>query len=71
MAVQGVRPAGSGPDTKNGGFDVAVLGGTGFIGARVVRRFLAAGLRVGVTARNPANLAPLFDDESVTLIRGD
>ena len=65
--MHGVRPAGIGPDTKEGGFDVAVLGGTGFIGARVVKRFLAAGLRVGVTARTPGNLPPVFDDESVTL----
>lgn len=71
MAVHGVRPAGTGPDTTESDFDVAVLGGTGFIGARVVNRFLAAGLRVGVTARNTANLPPVFDDESVTLIRGD
>ena len=62
MAVHGVRPAGTGPETKEGGFDVAVLGGTGFIGARVVKRFLAAGLRVGVTARNPGNLPPVFDE---------
>lgn len=31
-----VRLAGTGPDKMEGDFDVTVLGGTGFIGARVV-----------------------------------
>ena len=51
--------------------DVAILGGTGFIGAHVVRRFLAAGQRVAVMARNNRNLGPVFHDSAVTLHRGD
>ncbi len=51
--------------------DVAILGGTGFIGAHVVRRFLDAGQRVAVMARNTRNLAPVFADPRVTLHRGD
>ncbi len=53
------------------GWDVAVLGGTGFIGAQVVRRFLDEGLRVGVMARSTRNLPALFADPRVTVIRGD
>ena len=50
---------------------VAILGGTGFIGAHVVRAFLAAGQRVAVMARNTRNLAPVFADPRVSLHRGD
>ncbi len=51
--------------------DVAILGGTGFIGSHVVRRFLDAGQRVAVMARNTRNLGPVFSDPRVTLHRGD
>lgn len=51
--------------------DVAVLGGTGFIGAETVRRLLAAGRRVRVMARSVRNLPATFDDPRVTLVRGD
>ena len=51
--------------------DVAILGGTGFIGAHVVEHFLAAGKRVAVMARGIRNLPPLFEDARVALHRGD
>lgn len=51
--------------------DVAVLGGTGFIGAETVRRLVAAGKRVAVMARSVRNLPPVFADPRVTLHRGD
>ena len=47
--------------------DVAVLGGTGFIGTHVVQRFVDAGLRVSVMARNTRNLPAIFQHEQVTL----
>ena len=50
--------------------DVAVLGGTGFIGRHVVRRCLDAGLGVAVMARGTNNLPALFDDPRVALHRG-
>ena len=53
------------------GVDVAVLGGTGFIGTHVVGRLLAAGLRVSVMARGVANLPAVFADPRVVLHHGD
>ena len=50
--------------------DVAVLGGTGFIGTHAVRRLVAAGKRVSVMARSIANLPAIFADPLVTLHRG-
>ena len=50
--------------------DVAVLGGTGFIGRYVVRRLLDAGQRVAVMARSTDNLPATFDDPRVVLHRG-
>lgn len=59
------------PVHTEGDYDIAVLGGTGFIGAHVVKRLLAEGHRVGVMARNIRNLAPVFLDERVVMVRGD
>jgi nucleoside-diphosphate-sugar epimerase/predicted dehydrogenase len=63
------RPPTAGPASDPP--DVAILGGTGFIGSHVVRAFLDAGQRVAVMARNTTNLAPVFHDPRVTLHRGD
>lgn len=52
-------------------FDIAVLGGTGFIGTHVVQRLVEGGKRVGVMARNVRNLPVVFSHPNVALIRGD
>lgn len=52
-------------------WDVAILGGTGFIGTHTVRRFVEAGERVAVMARNLVNLPEIFAHPNVALIRGD
>ncbi len=54
-----------------GDYDIVILGGTGFIGRRVVRRLLAANQRVGVMARNVSNLPEEFYDDRVVTLRGD
>jgi len=51
--------------------EVAVLGGTGFIGTEVVRKLRAAGLTVSVLARNTVNLPALFSEQGVAVRRGD
>ena len=53
--------------------DVAVLGGTGFIGRAVVSRLLERqpGLRIGVMSRNIAKLPEMFHELPVQLIAGD
>ncbi|MGH7042717.1 MAG: Gfo/Idh/MocA family oxidoreductase, partial [Acetobacteraceae bacterium] len=51
--------------------DIAVLGGTGFIGAHFVRRCLERGLSAAVMARSTSGLPDLFDDPRVTVHRGD
>ncbi len=51
-------------------YDVAVFGGTGFIGAHLVRRLIDDGKRVAVAARNLRNLPTLFHHERVGLFRG-
>ena len=52
-------------------WDIAVLGGTGFIGTHVVGHLLAAGHGVSVMARTLANLPAVFADPRVALHRGD
>ena len=51
--------------------DVAVLGGTGFIGSATTARLAAAGYKVRVMARNTRNLGDVFDQPGVTIMRGD
>lgn len=51
--------------------DLAVLGGTGFIGTHLVRQCIARGLRVRVMARNLTGLPDEFQHSLVILIRGD
>lgn len=51
--------------------DVAVLGGTGFIGRYVVQQLALAGKRVAVMARNISNLPEIYHHNLVTIIRGD
>jgi predicted dehydrogenase/nucleoside-diphosphate-sugar epimerase len=52
-------------------YDVAVFGGTGFIGKHLVKQLLEAGYKVGVIARSVAGLPDYFADPRVTLVRGD
>jgi predicted dehydrogenase/nucleoside-diphosphate-sugar epimerase len=66
------RPAPAAPaERSNIQPDVAVLGGTGFIGAETVRRLVARGWRVSVMARSIRNLPAIFADPRVTVHRGD
>ncbi len=51
--------------------DIALLGGTGFIGAHLLRACLGAGLRVVVMARGIGGLPAPFHDPRVRLLRGD
>jgi nucleoside-diphosphate-sugar epimerase/predicted dehydrogenase len=54
-----------------GACDIAILGGTGFIGTHVVGRFVAQGSRVSVMARSIRNLPAIFQDDAVALHAGD
>jgi nucleoside-diphosphate-sugar epimerase len=59
------------PATLSGLPDVAVLGGTGFIGRATVARLLQEGLSVAVMARGTEGLPPLFSGPRIRLLRGD
>ena len=67
-APASVAPAAVASDTTPP--DIAILGGTGFIGRCLVRRCLAAGRRVAVMARSIHALPEAFADPRVTLHRG-
>lgn len=51
--------------------DVAIIGGTGFIGQHLVSALLKEGKRVSVMARNLRRLPPVYSDPGVVLIQGD
>lgn len=68
-----VEPRGAGrPATVAGpvSCDVAVLGGTGFIGRQVVRRLVETGSKVAVVARSVDRLPELFCRPEVQVVRG-
>jgi predicted dehydrogenase/nucleoside-diphosphate-sugar epimerase len=50
--------------------DIAILGGTGFIGCHLVAALVAQGKHVRVMARGIRNLQAIFDHPNVTLCRG-
>ena len=58
-------PAGSGQSAEGRGRLVTVLGGTGFLGRRVVRHLLDRGFRVRAVARHPERVPPLFGPNEV------
>jgi predicted dehydrogenase/nucleoside-diphosphate-sugar epimerase len=51
--------------------DIAILGGTGFIGTHLLRRCLADNLAVTVMARSVHGLPAEFSDPRVRVLRGD
>ena len=51
--------------------EIAVLGGTGFIGRHLVRKLVEAGKHVAVMARGVRNLPAIFHDPHVALHPGD
>jgi uncharacterized protein YbjT (DUF2867 family) len=53
-------PPGSGQRAEGRGRLVTVLGGTGFLGRRVVRHLLDRGFRVRAAVRHPERVPPLF-----------
>lgn len=54
----------------NDRYDVAVLGGTGFIGQHLVRALVDRGARVAVMGRNTANLPGLFHHKNIGVFAG-
>jgi predicted dehydrogenase/nucleoside-diphosphate-sugar epimerase len=59
------------PVANRGRPDIAILGGTGFIGAHLVRRCLADNMSVTVMARSVQGLPAVFADARVRVLRGD
>jgi uncharacterized protein YbjT (DUF2867 family) len=58
-------PAGSGQRAEGRGRLVTVLGGTGFLGRRVVRHLLDRGFRVRAAVRHPERVPPLSGPNEV------
>jgi predicted dehydrogenase/nucleoside-diphosphate-sugar epimerase len=52
-------------------YDIAVLGGTGFIGVHFLEHCLRAGKSAAVLARTPNNLPALYDNPNIGVFRGD
>jgi predicted dehydrogenase/nucleoside-diphosphate-sugar epimerase len=50
---------------------IAVLGGTGFIGTALIRQLVDANIAVSVMARSTNNLPAIFDDARISLHKGD
>ena len=67
------KPRSNRAPRRNNRHDIAILGGTGFIGRAVVSRLLELqpDLRIGVMSRNLANLPEIFHEDRVQLIAGD
>jgi predicted dehydrogenase/nucleoside-diphosphate-sugar epimerase len=63
------RPAAVEPAALNP--DLVVFGGTGFIGAHLISRLVAAGRRVRVVSRAADSLLPPFDSPLVEIMRGN
>lgn len=60
------------PMEASAGYEIAVFGGTGFVGTHLVTRLIREDRRrIGVIARNTGTLSAPFHDEKVTLVRAD
>jgi nucleoside-diphosphate-sugar epimerase len=59
------------PQDDGAADDVLVIGGTGFIGSRLVARLVGKGRRVRVLARGTKNLPALFADPAIAVLSGD
>ncbi|MDE2006044.1 MAG: NAD-dependent epimerase/dehydratase family protein, partial [Rhodospirillales bacterium] len=70
-AAPAAAPPAPRPDPDPTPSDIALLGGTGFIGAALLRAALAAGRHPTVMARRLDGLPAPFDDPRVRLLRGD
>ena len=69
-AVSVTAPKATPKPARDAQYDVAIFGGTGFIGRHLVRRLVAGNKRVAVIARNTANLSNEFHDERVGVYCG-